>query len=303
MGKSLGEMPPVICIAGPTASGKSAYAVQIAKAVDGEIINADALQVYADLQELSARPSEAEMGGIPHHLFGFVSGETLYSTGNWVRDVVPVILEIMGRNRTPVLVGGTGMYFRALLEGLADIPPVPRDIASAIDLIPMAEMRRHADALDPVAAARVLGDDPQRLARIIGVHEATGRTLSSWQAATRPVIPARFTHRSVLQPDRAMLYGRINRRFEHMIERGGLEEARTIHTRGYPARAPMLKAIGLSHLLSYLDGECDLENAIETAKRDSRRLAKRQMTWFRNRCADWTVLKDEAGKEIYAQSL
>jgi tRNA dimethylallyltransferase len=307
MGQSMGEileaMPSVVCIAGPTASGKSAYAVQIAKAMGGEIINADALQVYADLQELSARPSKAEMEGIPHHLFGYVPGDTLYSTGDWIRDVVPTILEIMGRNRMPILVGGTGMYFRALLEGLANVPPVPRDIASAVDLIPIAEMRRQADALDPVAAARVLGEDPQRLARIIGVHRATGQALSAWQADTRLVIPAQFTRRSVLLPDRAKLYARINQRFDQMLETGGLDEARRVHAKRYPPRAPMLKAIGLSHLLSYLDGECDLENAVETAKRDTRRLAKRQMTWFRNRCADWTVLSTDAQKEAFAQSL
>lgn len=303
MAKILGDMPPVICIAGPTASGKSAYAVQIAARISGEIINADALQVYADLTELSARPTETEMAGIPHHLFGYVSGETLYSVGDWVRDVVPVILDVMGRNRTPILVGGTGMYFRALLEGLADVPPVPREIASAVDLIPISDMRQQADAIDPVAAARVLGDDPQRLARIIGVHRATGRALSTWQADTRPIIPARFTRRAVLMPDRAALYARINQRFDEMIETGGLDEARRVHAQVYPVRAPMLKAIGLSHLLSYLDGECDLENAVETAKRDTRRLAKRQMTWFRNRCADWTVLNNTTQRKIFSQEL
>lgn len=296
-------MPPVICIAGPTASGKSAYAVQIAKNLGGEIINADALQVYCDLQTLSARPDSDDMADIPHHLFGHVSGETLYSTGDWVRDVVPVILDIMGRNRTPILVGGTGMYFRALLEGLADIPTVSQEIASAVDRIPVKEMRQQADRIDPAAAARVLGEDPQRLARIIGVHLATGRSLSDWQAETRPVIPARFTRRAVLMPDRTALYTRINQRFDDMVGSGGLNEARVVYARRYPARAPMLKAIGLSHLLSYLDGECDLENAVETAKRDTRRLAKRQMTWFRNRCADWTVLNNRAQKDIFAQNL
>lgn len=299
----IGEMPPVVCIAGPTASGKSAYAVQVAKKLGGEIINADALQVYCDLQTLSARPDAEEMAGVPHHLFGYVSGETLYSTGDWVRDVVPVILDIMGRNRTPVLVGGTGMYFRALLEGLADIPLVPREIASAVDRIPVKEMRQQADRIDPVAAARVLGEDPQRLARIIGVHRATGRSLSDWQAGTRPVIPAQFTRRAVLMPDRAALYARINQRFDQMVRSGGLDEARAVHGHNYPARAPMLKAIGLSHLLSYLDGECDLENAVDTAKRDTRRLAKRQMTWFRNRCSEWTVLNNRAQKDIFLRDL
>lgn len=293
-------MPPVFCIAGPTASGKSDYAVRVAKAVDGEIINADALQVYAELQWLSARPTDADMGGVPHHMFGYVSGGTLYSTGDWLRDVVPIILEVLGRNKTPILTGGTGMYFRAVLEGLADVPAVPRDMAAEVDRIAIADMRREAEGLDPVATARVLGHDPQRLARIIGVYRATGRTLSDWQASTRPVIPARFTRRLTLMPERATLYDRINKRFDRMIEAGALEEARAVHAHAYPARAPMLKAIGLSHLLSYLDGECDLEIAVETAKRDSRRLAKRQMTWFRNRCGDWTQLNTKAQKDEFA---
>jgi len=301
--QSLAAMPPVICIAGPTASGKSAYAVQIAKAVDGEIINADALQVYSDIHWLSARPSVEEMDGVPHHLFGYVPGETLYSTGDWARDVVPVILDVMARGRTPILVGGTGMYFRALLEGLADIPDVPQDVAARIDGMPVAKMRQESEIIDPVATARVLGDDPQRLARIIGVHRVTGRALSDWQAQTRPVIPERFTRRVVLLPDRAALYTKINQRFDHMIESGALDEARSVRAKNFPPRAPMLKAIGLSHLLSYLDGECDLESAVETAKRDSRRLAKRQMTWFRNRCGDWTILKNRAQKDEYRLNL
>lgn len=296
-------MPEVVCIAGPTASGKSAYAIEVAKSVDGEIVNADALQVYGDLRILSARPSEAEMAGIPHHLFGHISGGVAYSTGAWLREVVPVILDVLARGKAPVLVGGTGLYFKALLVGLADIPAIPADIQAVVDEMPVEALRATAEAVDPVASARVLGDDPQRLGRIVGVYRASGRALSDWQQQTRPVIPQRYVRRAVLLPDRAELYQRINRRFDLMVSQGGLEEARAVHDTSYPARRPMLKAIGLSHLLSYLDGDCDLEKAVEIAKRDTRRLAKRQSTWFRNQCGDWPQLTTNSQKDAFAQSL
>lgn len=296
-------MRPVICIAGPTASGKSAYAVDLAKSVDGEIVNADALQVYTDLRILSARPTEKDMGGVPHHLFGTVPGNRLYSTGDWVREVEPILLNILARDKTPIIVGGTGLYFHALLDGLADIPTVPREIAKAVESLPVHELQEEANRVDPVATANVLGKDPQRLARIVGVFRTSQRPLSEWRKDTRPIIPRRHTRRAVLLPDRAVLYDRINTRFEKMVEYGGLKEAETIYQQRYPDRSPMLKAIGLSHLLLYLDGECDLETAIETAKRDTRRLAKRQMTWFRNRCSDWTVLRQDEDENRFKASL
>ena len=297
------DVPPVLLIAGPTASGKSGLAVRLAQAVGGEVINADALQVYSDIRVLSARPTEREMGSVPHHLFGHVDGRTVYSVGEWVRDAVPVILDVLARGRVPIVVGGTGLYFRALLEGLADIPAVPTELDAELNTLPTAELRRRAEALDPVAAARVLGDDPQRLARIVGVAESTGRALSDWQAKTRPLVPTRFTHRAVLMPERSTLYARIDARFDAMLEQGALEEARTVAARDYPARASLPKAIGLSHLLSHLRGECDLAEAVETAKRDSRRLAKRQSTWFRNRCGDWTFLRSRAESEAWLAAM
>jgi len=296
-------MRDVVCIAGPTASGKSAYAIEVAKSIDGEIVNADALQVYGDLRILSARPCEDEMLGIPHHLFGHVSGDIAYSTGAWLREVVPVILDILARGKTPVLVGGTGLYFKALLVGLADIPTVPAGIQAVVDTISVEALRIEAEAVDPIATARVLGDDPQRLGRIVGVYRASGQALSDWQQQTRPIIPKRYVRRAVLLPDRVELYQRINRRFELMVSQGGLEEARAVHGQSYPARRPMLKAIGLSHLLSYLDGDCDLEKAVEIAKRDTRRLAKRQSTWFRNQCGDWPQLTTNRQKDAFAKSL
>lgn len=285
--KSIG-LKPVICIAGPTASGKSGAAIELAKMVGGEIVNADALQVYRDIQLLSARPTKAEMQGIPHHLFGHVEGRQLYSVGDWSREAVPILLDILARGCVPILTGGTGLYFQSLLQGLADIPLVPRELDAALNSYPIEQLREDAQRLDPVATDRVLGDDPQRLARIVGVARSTGRPLSAWQADTKPIIPTSQTQRFVLFPERQDLYARINQRFDRMIEAGALEEARQVHAKSYPSRASLPKAIGLSHLLSYLSGDGELATSIEAAKRDSRRLAKRQMTWFRNRCADWT---------------
>jgi len=176
-------MKPVICIAGPTASGKSDFAIRVAHKLDGEIINADALQVYSDLQILSARPTETDMRGIPHHLFGHLSGEVRYSTGEWLREVEPLILDILARDKTPILVGGTGLYFRALLDGMADIPPVPAktaaDTQAVLDTQGIVSLRDEAERLDPAATARVLGDDPQRLQRIVNVAKGTGKPLSA----------------------------------------------------------------------------------------------------------------------------
>ncbi|MEM7729211.1 MAG: tRNA (adenosine(37)-N6)-dimethylallyltransferase MiaA [Pseudomonadota bacterium] len=294
---------PIVCIAGPTASGKTDYAIRVARTVNGEIVNADALQVYADLSVLSARPSNDEMQDVPHHLFGHVDGRTAYSTGAWVRDARPVLQDISERGRVPVIVGGTGLYFQALLDGLADIPDVPEALQIALDATDVAELREEAERIDPDAAARILGDDPQRLARLVGVHRATGRTLSQWRADTRPAIRAEPLRRAVLLPDRDRLYARINARFDGMIAAGAIDEAAAVRAKDYPARSPMLKAIGLSHLLSYLDGDCDLADAVKTAKRDTRRLAKRQMTWFRNRCGDWPMLVTQDDRDAFLHSL
>lgn len=293
-------MKPIICIAGPTASGKSAWALDIAKSVGGEIINADAMQVYADLQVLSARPTESEMEGVPHHLFGHVSGAVRYSTGQWLREVQPVILDCLARDMVPILTGGTGLYFKALTEGLAQIPEISdKDKQAAQDILDgqgIAGLRAEAERLDLNAARRVLGGDPQRLLRIVSVARGTEKNLSAWQAETRPVIPKRFCRRAVLLPDRAALYARINARFDNMMERGGLEEAKAVFAKGYEPSLPVMKAIGLQQFGPYLNGDMSLEEAIDIAKRDTRRFAKRQFTWFRGQSADWQKIENIADK-------
>lgn len=300
-------MKPVICIAGPTASGKSALAVRVAKAVGGEVINADSMQVYRDIQVLSARPNVHEMDGVPHHLFGYVAGDESYSTGHWVRDVVPVILECLARDCVPILTGGTGLYFKALIEGLADIPPVDINLRKNIEREwqekGLSWLRRECEAIDAIATARVMGDDPQRLERICAVYQQTGIALSEWQKQTRPVIPKRFCRMAVLLPSREQLYAKINHRFDHMVELGGVEEARHTLSKGYDPKSPMMKAIGLSHLVRHLRGELDYAEAIELAKRDSRRLAKRQMTWFRNQTPDWPKLTGVAEHDAFVEGV
>ena len=300
-------MKPIICIAGPTASGKSAWALKIAKSVGGEIINADALQVYADLQILSARPTQEEMGDIPHHLFGHVAGEVRYSTGQWLRDVQPIILDCLARDVAPILTGGTGLYFKALTEGIANIPQVSDEAMSkaqsVLDLGGIDALRQCAEKIDPVASARVLGNDPQRLLRIVSVHNETGKALSEWQANTRPIIPRLFCRQAVLLPERQGLYDRINQRFDSMVQNGGLDEAKRVFLQDYDPTLPMMKAIGLQQFFPYLRGEADLQDCVELAKRDTRRFAKRQFTWFRGQAPYWTPIADNVQKSDFEANL
>jgi len=300
-------MKPIICIAGPTASGKSAWAISLAKSLSGEIINADALQVYRDLQVLSARPTEDDMGDVSHHMFGHIDGSIRYSAGEWLREVQPVILDILVRGKTPILVGGTGLYFKGLTEGLAAVPtPDASALADAqriLDDEGISVLRDRAETLDPKATAKVLGNDPQRLLRIVSVATGTGKPLSQWQADTKPIIPKTYWRGAVILPERASLYERINHRYAHMVKNGGLDEAKRVMKRDLPSDIPMMKAIGLSPLIAYLRGDHSLESALETAKRDTRRFAKRQYTWFRGQAKDWPIVTNVHQKETFCNNL
>ena len=299
-------MNPVVCIAGPTASGKSAWAVSLAKKYDGEIINADAMQVYKDLRILSARPDKKEMAGVPHHLFGHVDGKCRYSVGKWIRDAEPVILNCLARGKLPILTGGTGLYFRALVQGLAEIPdPGPTAMAYAQDLLDAGidRLRKEAETIDPIATGRVLGNDPQRLLRIVSVAKGTERPLSTWQKSTKPIIPKPHWIGAVLMPDRAELYDKINSRYEKMVMNGGLEEARFLISRKIDPGLPVMKAIGVGPLIDHLEGKKSLENAVEEAKRDTRRFAKRQYTWFRGHSKGWISVTSDAHKVEFEEKI
>ncbi len=278
-------------IAGPTASGKSALALGLAEATGGEIVNADALQLYRDLRVLSARPTEAESAQAPHHLYGVVDAAEGWSVGRWQRAAAGVLAEIAGRGRTAIVVGGTGLYFRALTHGLAEIPEVPaRARAAVADLWSEggeAAVRGALHAGDPVSAERITPGDRQRLLRALEVLQSTGKPLGAWQADTAPLLAPGSWRGAVIEPDRAELYARCDARLLAMVAGGALEEAAALMARGLDPLLPAMKAVGFPELARHLAGELTLDEAIVQAQQATRNYAKRQLTWFRNQTPDW----------------
>ncbi len=275
-------------IAGPTASGKSALALRLAGEMGGEIVNADALQLYRDLCILSARPSPEHEARAPHHLFGIADAADGWSVGRWLRAATQTLAETASRGRAAIVVGGTGLYFRALTEGLAGIPPVPnaaRDAAEhAFDTEGEAAFRAALGALDPVAEGRIASGDRQRLVRAMAVARASGRALSAWQAETTPAIAPAAWRALVLEPPREALYARIDARLEAMVAGGAVEEARALMARGLDPKLPAMKAVGLRELT---DAALSPAQALAAAQQATRRYAKRQLTWLRNQTPDW----------------
>ncbi|PLL13528.1 tRNA (adenosine(37)-N6)-dimethylallyltransferase MiaA [Tabrizicola sp. TH137] len=278
---SLSRDAPLL-IAGPTASGKSALALALA-ARDGRlVVNADALQVYGCWHLLTARPSPQDEAAAPHALYGHIPRDAAYSVGHWLRELAPLL------SRPVVIVGGTGLYFTALTEGLADIPPTPPAIRAEADRIRLAEgAAALLAALDPATAARIDQRNPARIQRAWEVLHATGRGLADWQAETGPpLLPLDQAQAIVLTPDPAWLNSRIDRRFDAMIAQGALDEVRAELPHWDPAR-PSARAIGAPELVAHLLGETDLPAAIAAAKTASHQYAKRQRTWFRSRMGAW----------------
>ena len=277
-------------IAGPTASGKTALALRLAQAIGGEIVNADALQVYRDLRILSARPSPEEESLVPHHLFGVADASEACSVGRWLAAAKPVLNDIAARGKAAVVVGGTGLYFRALTEGLAQLPAVPaevrREVGERFDRIGEAAFRLELAAVDPAAETRISQGDWQRLARALEVHAATGRALSDWQSDAAPAF-ARDYQAVALEPPRDELYARCDARFVAMVQAGALGEVRELLGRGLDPALPAMKAVGVRELGGHLSGELDLAEAIALGQQQTRRYAKRQLTWLRNQTPDW----------------
>jgi tRNA dimethylallyltransferase len=298
---------PIILIAGPTASGKSALALRLARATGGEIVNADALQLYRDLRVLSARPTDEEMTLAPHHLFGVADGAESWSVGRWLRAVEPVLAEIAARRRPAIVVGGTGLYFRALTRGLAEAPAVPPEIAVEVDQLfdqaGEAAVRAALRAADPEAEARIAANDRQRLTRALAVARATGRPLTAWQAETRPVLTPEAWRGVVIEPPRAALYARCDARLARMIEDGAVQEAVALAARGLDRRLPVMKAVGLRELAAARAGGTLLSAAVDAARTATRQYAKRQLTWFRHQAADWPRIGAEAPDDQWRQFL
>ena len=283
--------PDVTLIAGPTASGKSALALEMADRIGAVIVNADSQQLYADLQVLSARPSAAEEARAEHRLYGVADAAEAWSAGRWSRAVMPVLDEMATAGRPVLLVGGTGLYFTALTRGLADIPDVPleaREAAGALyDAIGEAAFRARLEAVDPAAAARIEAGDRQRLTRAWAVAEHTGRALSDWTAETTPLLAPGSWTGLVVGPDRATLYARCDARVARMVEDGALDEVRALVARGLDPALPAMKAVGVREFAAHLRGETPLAAAIEATRQATRNYAKRQLTWFRNQTPEW----------------
>ncbi|MGO6814202.1 tRNA (adenosine(37)-N6)-dimethylallyltransferase MiaA [Rhizobium leguminosarum] len=280
-----------ILITGPTASGKSALAVELAKRHDGAVINADSMQVYDTLRVLTARPSEEEMQGVPHHLYGHVPAGAAYSTGAWLRDVAALLPALRAAGRLPVFVGGTGLYFKALTGGLSDMPAIPEALREALRTRLLEEgpdgLYAALAAADPAMAASLNRQDGQRIVRALEVLKATGRSIADFQGRSGPVIiDADEARKIVVLPDRAVLHQRINGRFEKMLQQGAEDEVRALLALNLPAEAPVMKAIGVSQITAMVRGEMTRDEVLEKGAAATRQYAKRQMTWFRNQMDD-----------------
>jgi tRNA dimethylallyltransferase len=284
--------PNAILIAGPTASGKSALALALAEEIGGFVVNADAMQVYRDLRIITARPTPAEEARAPHRLYGHVDAAANYSVGHYVRDAAVALAEGRHSRRISIFVGGTGLYFKALTQGLAAVPPIPAEVRNAVRerLVAGGPEALHAALAqrDPAAAARLAPRDRTRIARALEVIEATGRSLADWhREGMAPLLdPARVV-KLFLKPERTVLYARIDARFARMIEDGALDEVRALAARGLDPLLPAMKAHGVPWLVRHLRGEISLAEAADKAKQDTRHYAKRQFTWFRHQLADW----------------
>ncbi|VUD70255.1 tRNA dimethylallyltransferase [Methylobacterium symbioticum] len=291
------DRPAAILIAGPTASGKSALASALALRHGGVVVNADSMQVYADLRRLTARPDPAEEARVPHRLYGHVDGGVNYSAGHFSRDVAALLSALDGR--LPVFVGGTGLYFRALEEGLSDLPPVPEAVRAAVRAA--AEGRPtealHADlaAQDPAGAATLRPSDRARVLRALEILAATGRPIASFHGSRIPgPLSGRPLRKIFLAPDRTELRARIDRRFREMIAGGALDEVVALRERGLDPMLPVMRAHGVPGLIAHLDGRLSLEDAILRGQGDTRAYAKRQFTWFRHQMGTgWTWMSPE----------
>jgi tRNA dimethylallyltransferase len=298
--------PPILLIGGPTASGKSRLALAVAEEFRGTVINADSMQIYRDLAVLTARPRAAELDRVPHRLFGVLDASELCSAARWLALAEAEIDAAARDGRLPIVVGGTGLYLKALLKGLAPVPEIPEEIRRAARALHkgLGSARFHAALAerDPGAAARLHPRDRQRLIRAYEVAAATGRSLMDWQRAevraTRPGVAA-----ILLLPPRASLYAAIDARFAAMASGGALEEVRAIMARHLSPDLPALKAVGVPELARHLHGEIPLGVAISEAQQASRRYAKRQMTWLRTQMPPSVELPTNTVPAQYSESL
>ena len=298
---SQGDNSKAVLIAGPTASGKSAFALELAQKAGGVVINADSMQVYRDLRVITARPTAAEEATVPHLLYGHVDAAINFSAGSWVTDAAAALAQARAQNRLPIFVGGSGLYFKALTRGLSAVPPISPGIREAV----RARLERdgvealHAELAlrDPQSAERLKPRDRTRVARALEVVEATGRSLADWHRdGLPPLLPPGQFRALFLEPEREALYARIDARFDAMLKAGALDEVGRLASRKLDPLLPAMKAHGVPALIRHLRGEIGLDEAAVIGAADTRHYAKRQFTWFRHQLPEFEWVKPEAAR-------
>jgi tRNA dimethylallyltransferase len=295
-----------VLIAGPTASGKSALALQLAQAHDAVIINADSMQVYRDLRIITARPTPEEEARVPHRLYGHVDAAVNFSAGHWVADAAVALAQARAQNRLPIFVGGSGLYFKALTRGLSAVPPIPAEVREGVrarlELGGVEALHAELARRDQATAERLKPRDRTRIARALEVIESTGRSLTDWhREGLPPLLPPGTFSALFLAADRDQLYARIDSRFDAMLAAGALGEVADLAARHLDPLLPAMKAHGVPTLIRHLKGEITLEEAATIARADTRHYAKRQFTWFRHQLPEFEWVKpDQAGRWLDA---
>jgi len=283
---------PAILIAGPTASGKSAEAMRLARDLDGIIVNADSMQVYREMRILTARPTAVDEEAVPHRLYGHVSVREWYSVARWLEDLKGVLAEIEEIGKRAIVVGGTGLYFKALTEGLSPIPDIAPDVRKFWReegrVRPPAELHEELSRRDPLTASLVRPSDPQRIVRALEVIDSTGRPLAEFQEVPgEPLLAAGEWEGLVILPERAVLHSRADQRFDWMMQGGAMDEAGQMREMQLDPSLPAMRALGLVPLISYLTGESSLDDAVVRGKVMTRQYIKRQTTWLRKNMISW----------------
>lgn len=299
------KKPAALLIAGPTASGKSALALELAQASGGMIINADSMQVYQDLRVITARPTAQEEARVPHRLYGHVDAAVNFSAGAWVADAGKVLAEARAQDRLPIFAGGSGLYFKALTRGLSAVPPIPlearKSVRERLQRDGVEALHAQLKERDPASAERLKPRDRTRVARAFEVMEATGRSLTDWHRdGLPPLLPPGQFAGVFLAPDRDELYARIDARFDAMLDDGALEEVAALASRKLDTLLPAMKAHGVPALIRHLAGELTLEQAAAIGRADTRHYAKRQFTWFRHQLPEFEWMSLEAARERLA---
>jgi tRNA dimethylallyltransferase len=298
-----------VLVAGPTASGKSALALEIAEITGGEIINTDSMQVYRDLRIITARPDDRDLRRAPHHLYGHIDGAENHSVGQWRENALCTLTEIRGRGRLPIFVGGTGLYFKTLESGLAVMPHVPAEVREAVragaEGVSTPQLHDRLARRDTATALNLRPSDRQRILRALEVLEATGTPLSAWQAAphTPALIDPGRSLRLFLAPERSVLYAKIDARFRSMVADGALEEVAAVLDRRLDPALPVMRAHGVPWMARHLADELTLEEAIVGAQADTRHYARRQFTWFRHQAEGWSFVAPEGALDAAREAL